>query len=111
MLKAFFNEDFVIPNPVVSDDTGANLLPYVGPDLTAGGELNKLANNVAIGRDAAGLHYRQDGVDGLFVGEQQAIALLQDKSRTLNEANFDGFSLTTFDGISINIKDGEVRTI
>ncbi|MDJ0940824.1 MAG: vanadium-dependent haloperoxidase, partial [Woeseiaceae bacterium] len=98
VLKAFFNEDFVIPNPVVSDDTGSTLLPYVGPDLTVGGELNKLANNVAIGRDAAGVHYRQDGVEGLFVGEQQAIALLQDKSRTVNESNFDGFTLTKFDG-------------
>ncbi len=108
VLKAFFNEDFIIPNPVVSNDDGSALDPYVGPDLTLGGELNKLANNVAIGRDAAGVHYRQDGVEGLFVGEQQAIALLQDKSRTLNESNFDGFTLTKFDGTRINIKDGHV---
>ena len=109
MLKAFFNEGFVIPDPVVSDHTGTSLLPYTGTqNLTVGGELNKLANNVAIGRDAAGVHYRQDGVEGLFVGEQQAIALLQDKSRTLKESNFDGFTLTKFDGSRINIKEGQV---
>jgi hypothetical protein len=108
VLKAYFNENFVIPNPVVSDADGKMLLSYTDSDLTVGGELNKLANNVAIGRDAAGVHYRQDGVQGLLVGEQQAIALLQDKTRTLNEANFDGFTLTKFDGTRINIKDGEV---
>ncbi len=111
VLKAFFNEDFVIPNPVVSNDDGMALLGYTGPDLKIGGELNKVANNVAIGRDAAGVHYRQDGVEGLVVGEQQAIALLQDKSRTLNESNFDGFTLTKFDGTRINIKDGEVTEV
>ncbi len=108
VLKAFFNEDFVIPNPVISSDDGLSLLPYTGPDLTVGGELNKVANNVAIGRDAAGVHYRQDGVEGLIVGEQQAITLLQDKSRTLNESDFGGFTLTKFDGTRINIKDGVV---
>ena len=80
-------------------------------EVTVEGELNKLANNVAIGRDAAGVHYRQDGVEGLFVGEQQAIALLQDKSRTLNESNFDGFTLTKFDGTTINILDGQVTIV
>ena len=63
---------------------------------------------MAIGRDAAGVHYRQDGVEGLIVGEQQAITLLQDKSRTLNESDFGGFTLTKFDGTRINIKDGVV---
>ncbi|WP_439107309.1 vanadium-dependent haloperoxidase [Congregibacter sp.] len=111
VLKAFFKEDFVIPNAVVSDDYGSQLLDYYASDLTVGGELNKLANNIAIGRDAAGVHYRQDGVQGLAVGEQQAIALLQDKSRTLHEAGFDGFTLTKFDGRRINIKDGQVTLV
>ncbi|GAB4197584.1 MAG: vanadium-dependent haloperoxidase [Wenzhouxiangellaceae bacterium] len=109
ILKAFFNEDFIIPNPVQADATGENLLAYGGGDLTVGGELNKLANNVAIARDAAGVHYRQDGIQGIFAGEQQAIALLQDQSRTLNESNFDGFTLTKFDGTRIKIIDGRIR--
>ncbi|MEM7218776.1 MAG: vanadium-dependent haloperoxidase [Pseudomonadota bacterium] len=108
VLKAFFNEDYVFDAPVQADATGLSLLPYVGPDLTVGGELNKLANNIAIGRDAAGVHYRQDGIYGLDTGEQQAIALLQDYSRTLNEGNFDGFTLTKFDGQKIRIRNGNI---
>jgi len=109
VLKACFNEDFVIPSPVEADSTGTQLLDFNGADLTVGDELNKLANNVAIGRDAAGVHYRQDGIQGIVAGEQQAIALLQDESLTLNEAEFDGFNLTKFDGTRINIKHGRVR--
>lgn len=107
VLKAFFNEDFIIPDPVQADATGEFLLPYNGA-LTVGDELNKLANNIAIGRDAAGVHYRQDGIEGIDVGEQQGISLLQDLSRTVNEDNFDGFTLTRFDGSRINIRNGEV---
>ncbi len=108
VLKAFFNEDFVVPDPVQADATGSSLLAYTGGDLTLGDELNKLANNVALGRDAAGVHYRQDGVQGLVAGEQQAIAYLQDQSRTFNESDFDGFTLTKFDGSVINIKNGQI---
>jgi hypothetical protein len=61
MLKAFFNESCVIPNPVVPSDDGLTLVPYDGPPLTVGGELNKLAANVSLGRNACGVHYRSDG--------------------------------------------------
>ena len=109
VLKALFDEHYVIQDPVEADAKGDRLLAYAGSDeLTVGGELNKLANNVAIGRDAAGVHYRQDGVEGLVTGEQQAIALLQDQSRTLNESNFGGFSFTKFDGTKVVIEGGEV---
>ena len=108
VLKAFFDESFVLPDTVQADATGDNLLPYGGAALTVGGELNKLANNISLGRDAAGVHYRQDGVQGMFAGEQQAIALLQDQSVTVNEDNFAGFNLTKFDGTKINIIKGKV---
>ncbi len=107
-LKTFFNEDFVIPDPVVSNDDGTALNPYGGSALTVGGELNKLASNISLGRDAAGVHYRSDGVDGMLVGEQQAISLLQDYSVALNE-DFGGFSLTKFDGTRILIRGGNVE--
>ncbi|MEO1014360.1 MAG: vanadium-dependent haloperoxidase [Pseudomonadota bacterium] len=107
VLKAFFDEDKSIDSPVVPDATGTSLLPYFGT-LTIGGEINKLANNIALGRDWAGVHYRSDGVDGLLVGEQQALGLLADYSRTYNE-RFDGFSLTTFDGRKILIRNGLMR--
>ena len=109
-LKAFFDEDFVLPDPVVSNDDGTALDAWGGADLTIGGELNKLASNISLGRDAAGVHYRSDGIDGLLVGEQQAIALLQDSSVALNE-DFSGFTLTKFDGTKIRILEGRVETV
>ena len=106
ILKAFFEESLVLPNPVVSNASGTALNPYSG-NLTVGDELNKLANNIALGRDWAGVHYRSDGVDGLLVGEQQAIGLLQDYSITYRE-QFGGMTLTKFDGTVITINDGAV---
>ncbi|MEO0436929.1 MAG: vanadium-dependent haloperoxidase [Pseudomonadota bacterium] len=111
VLKAYFNEDYVLPETVQADATGSNLLPYTDAALTVGNELNKLANNIALGRDAAGVHYRQDGIEGLRAGEQQAISLLQDQSRTFNEDDFEGFSLSSFDGTRINIRKGEVTLV
>jgi hypothetical protein len=110
VLKGMFDEEFVIPNPVVADATGENLLDFADGDLTAGGELNKLANNISIGRDAAGVHYRQDGVQGLAVGEWVGMTLLQDQSRCFNERNFDGFNLTRFDGTRVLIDGGRIYT-
>ena len=109
VLKACFNESFVIPDPVVANNDGSALDPYSGPDLTLGGEFNKLANNISLGRDAAGVHYRTDGEDGLLVGEQQAIAMLQDATLTTNEGG--SFTLTKFDGTKIRIENGKVRKI
>ena len=107
VLKAFFEETAIVPDPVVATADGAELVPWTGEPLTIGGELNKLANNVALGRDWAGVHYRSDGVDGLLVGEQQAVGMLADYSRTYNEI-FDGFTLTKFDGTTIQVVGGEV---
>ncbi|CEH28686.1 vanadium-dependent haloperoxidase [Aneurinibacillus migulanus] len=103
MLKAFFDELFVIPNPVVACSNGLSLLPYSDSSLTIGGELNKLAANIALGRDTAGVHWRSDGIEGLKLGEKVAIGILQDYKSTFNE-DFDGFSLTKFNGTTIKIK-------
>jgi membrane-associated phospholipid phosphatase len=101
ILKAFFNEAFVIPLPVVPSADGSTLDPYSGT-LTVGNELNKLASNISIGRDAPGVHWRTDGLEGLHLGEAAAIALLQDVRRTYNEP-FGGFTFTKFDGTAIVI--------
>ncbi|HEX9620780.1 MAG TPA: hypothetical protein VF989_11635 [Polyangiaceae bacterium] len=45
ILKAFFNENFVIPNPRQPSTDGLSLQNYTGPALTVGGELNKIASN------------------------------------------------------------------
>ena len=54
VLKALFDESFVIPNPVIPNASGESLEPYSGEALTVGGELIKLAANIALSRDAAG---------------------------------------------------------
>lgn len=104
VLKAFFEESLQLPNPVVTNSTGSALQSYNG-SLTVGDELNKLASNIALGRDWAGVHYRSDGMDGIKVGEQQAIGLLQDYSLTYRE-QFGGFTFTKFDGTIVRINDG-----
>ncbi|MBI3246297.1 MAG: vanadium-dependent haloperoxidase [Deltaproteobacteria bacterium] len=102
ILKAFFNESFIIPTPVMTIPDGLALVPYKGADLTVGGELNKLASNIALGRNTAGVHWRSDGIEGLKLGEAVAIGILIDLKATCPEP-FDGFSFTKFDGTPITI--------
>jgi membrane-associated phospholipid phosphatase len=102
ILKAWFNESFVIPNPVVPDPTGQTLVPYTGDTLTVGDELNKIASNVAIGRNIAGVHWRSDATESLLLGEAVAIGILREQKTSYNEA-FKGFSLTKFDGTTITV--------
>ncbi|RLQ92325.1 vanadium-dependent haloperoxidase [Falsibacillus albus] len=102
MLKAYFKESYIIPNPVIASSDGLTLEPYEGPPLTIEGELNKLAYNIALGRDAAGVHYRSSGINGLQLGEAVAIGILRDYGKTYNE-NFYGFTLTKFNGETITI--------
>jgi hypothetical protein len=102
VLKAFFKESFVIPSPVVASADGTALLPYSGPDLTVGRELSKLAANVALGRNAAGVHWRTDATEGLKLGEAVALAILRDLGTTHVE-QFSGLSLTRFDGTSTRV--------
>jgi hypothetical protein len=102
VLKALFNESFVIPSPVTPSDDGLSLVPFTGGPLTVGGELNKLASNIALGRDAAGVHYRSDGVEGIKLGEAIAISILRDTATLYNEV-FPGFSFTKYDGTPVTI--------
>lgn len=102
VLKAFFNEDFVIPNPVYASPDGLDLFGYRRGSLTVGGELNKLASNIAIGRNAAGVHWRSDALEGLKLGEAVALSCLQNFRLTFNEP-FSGSNLTKFDGEKITI--------
>lgn len=103
LLKAFFDENFVIPNPVVPDPHDpTKVIPYSGPPLTVGGELNKLATNYAIGRGHGGIHWRSDGAAALALGEEVAISILRDERLGFNE-RFDGYTFTKFDGTQITV--------
>ncbi|MCE7938200.1 phosphoesterase [bacterium] len=102
VLKAMFDESWVIPNPVVANADGTALVPYTGPALTVGGELNKVASNVAIGRNIAGVHWRSDATESLKLGEAVAIRYLMEEKMLMNEA-FGGYSLTKFDGTTVTV--------
>lgn len=101
ILKAWFDESFVIPNPVVPDALGTSLLPHTGPALTVGNELNKLAANVAIGRNAIGFHYRSDYSESLKLGEAVALGILEEQRGCYAEPV--SFTLTKFDGTTVTV--------
>jgi hypothetical protein len=110
ILKAFFDESKTIENPVLASTDGLSLVAYTGADasqMTVGGELNKLAGNIALFRDAAGVHWRSDYTESLPLGESIAIGLLQEMSLGFNEDDA-FFELTKFDGQRIRIFDGKV---
>jgi len=100
VLKAFFDESFEIPAPVEASADGLSLIPYKGTALTVGGELNKLAANISMGRNAAGVHWRSDATAGLKLGEAAALSIMKDERGCFSE-NFAGFALTKFDGSSV----------
>lgn len=102
VLKAFFDDSFVVPSPVVATPDGLGLEPYKGPPLTVGGELDKLAWNVGMGRNFAGVHWRSDTGAGLDLGERVAIEVLREVKLTGNEV-FSGFHLRRFDGQRVTV--------
>ena len=69
--------------------------------LTVEGELNKLASNISIGRDWAGVHYFTDYIESLRMGERIAIGILEEQKLTYGE----NFSMTVplYDGGSVRI--------
>jgi hypothetical protein len=102
VLKACLDESHVLPEPVEASPDGLSLRPWKGGDLTVGGELDKLASNIALGRDTSGVHWRSDGVEGLRLGEEVAIRVMEEMSLTGSEL-FAGWSLRRFDGRRVSV--------
>jgi hypothetical protein len=103
LLKAFYDESLPFPNPVQPDPNDpTKLVPWQGPPLTVGGELNKLALNWGSGRTAAGIHWRSDAAASYAQGEALVISLLREQKLTFREP-FEGFSFTRFDGTRVTI--------
>ncbi|MEM9153946.1 MAG: vanadium-dependent haloperoxidase [Cyanobacteria bacterium P01_F01_bin.33] len=112
ILKAFFDHGWQLKdkdgNPIAfeSDEaTNGQHLKSVASSLTepltVEGELNKLASNISIGRDWAGVHYFSDYIESLRLGEQIAIGILQEQKLTYGE----NFSMTVplYDGGTMRI--------
>lgn len=136
ILKAFFDEDACLardqddnntvkavtpsditkgnfaPVAFVPDSVGANLNDngLTFGFLRLGDELNKLAANISIGRNMAGVHYYSDYIDSLRMGEEIAIGILQEQSIMYPKDPFN-VSLTTFDGHRVVIGNGEVQVV
>lgn len=67
--------------------------------LTVGDELNKIAANISIGRNMAGVHYYSDYIDSLVMGEKIALGVLLEQSLAYEiypEKVLPSFSLTAF---------------
>jgi hypothetical protein len=86
--------------------------PYLGDDaaaMTIGGELNKIASNVAMGRTMGGVHWRSDNTRSLRLGEIIATAIMAREVKEFAEAgvklsycSFDGHAVTiTPDGVTV----------
>lgn len=106
VLKAFFDEAAVITNPVQASADGLELLAYRGDKLTVGGELNKLAANISLGRNAAGVHWRSDYTESIKLGECVAIEILRKQQKDYHEDWFMEF--TTFSGETCHIDPSRV---
>ncbi len=113
ILKAFFDGEHsldvtgeCVNTAYVASDDGEKLekVKVIGGDgkLTVNGELNKLAANISIGRNMAGVHYYSDYFDSLRMGEAIAIGILEEQALCYPK---DVFTLTleTFDGDNLTI--------
>lgn len=102
VLKACFDGAMLLPACVEPSADGLSLKPTSNYFPTINDEINKLAFNVSMGRDWAGIHYRSDCVAGLNMGENVGISVLQDLACTFTE-DFKGFSFKRFNGTEVHI--------
>ncbi len=94
VLKAFFDHtaQLIAPGAAYEADpaTEGRTLRQVAnsPALTVEGELNKLASNISIGRNMAGVHYFTDYIESLRLGELIAIGILEEQALMYNTQQF-----------------------
>ena len=64
-------------------------------------DLEGADSNLSTGRNMAGIHYRTDMSEGLRLGEEVAISILQEQAGTCTEGG--SFTLTRFNGEALRI--------
>ncbi|KFA91412.1 vanadium-dependent haloperoxidase [Archangium violaceum] len=102
ILKAYFDHGYVLPFCYEPAEDGSRLEEVKDcPPLTVEHELNKLAANIAIGRNWAGVHYFSDYIESMRLGEQIALGILEEQKLTYRET----FTMTVplFDGTIVRI--------
>jgi hypothetical protein len=102
ILKACFDGSMLLSGLVEPSPDGLSLRECVGYSPTVEDEINKLAFNIAIARNWAGIHFLSDDIAGLKLGEDVGLSVLQDLARTFSE-EFKGFYITRFDGNKVHI--------
>lgn len=110
ILKAAFNCDTQFESLPggqiqIARGDGLALVPYTGADsgqITVGGEINKLAANIGIARNMAGIHWRTDYSEGVKLGEAVALSILREQ-RGLYSEDFSGFKITKFNGETVTV--------
>ena len=112
VLKSFFDGSVQFIGPVESTADGQHLVPYRGMDAHSGKmtvelELNKLAANISIGRNMAGVHYRSDYTQSVLLGQRVAIDMLYRKSATYTEDYCIEFN--SFGGKPVEVHAGQVK--
>ena len=90
-----------LPSAYRTAKGGKMLEPVSGDGLTIQGELDKLAANISIGRDFAGVHYYTDYYESLRMGERIAVGMLQEQMLCYREPVTMRF--TSFDGDRVMI--------
>lgn len=81
VLKGWFDHGWRLPyvfEPAADGSSLSDLRHSVEP-LSVEGELNKLATNIAIGRNWAGVHYYSDFIESIRLGERIALGLLEEQ--------------------------------
>lgn len=88
-----------LPGPGAGEGVPTGNLVSYNPSefLTLEGELNKLAANISLGRNMAGVHYFSDYYDSLRLGEKIALGILEEQALTYLTDPF-VLSVPTFDG-------------
>jgi len=117
MLKAFFNTVDSHGNPVawptelpvVKVEEGSNgqelrdiKSEFARKPITISGELNKLAANISIGRDMAGVHFYTDYYESLRMGERVATGTLREPLSQIDEPVECDFH--SFDGDHVHLQ-------
>ena len=89
ILKAWFDCDHQLDFAFQAETKGkSQKLEEVQLDapLTVGGELDKLAANISIARNMAGVHYFTDYWESLLLGERIALGILEEQKLTYPES-------------------------
>lgn len=93
-----------------ANNDGSLLIDYTGSDkgnMTVNGEINKLGSNFAIGRNWSGVHYRTDAIQSMYLGEQVAIKLFEDKL----SADIDNYSNGKPPAVTFRKLNGSITTL